>query len=149
MGGRLFTSIDSRLTTRVTSASKETNGLHLTRESLTRIRRKALRRRRWYKALSKVERGIMDLTIRCVEKVRSTRLRTALRKILDKLIPAIAPGYLDLVEKAGRPLAARVSQVAESWGNDRAAKWRRDGALIRYLGATSLWRSSWRSGTDG
>ena len=120
------------------SPSEETLGLRLTRETLARTRRKALRQRCWYKALSSLERGIVDLTIRCVEEVKSTQLRTALGRIFAKLIEAFTPGYLNMVERVGRPLAARISRLAQSWGNMRAAEWEDDTAFVRYLGDNAV-----------
>jgi len=113
-------------------------GSALTREALARARRKALRQRCWYRALNKLERTIVDLTIRCVEQVKSTGLRTALKRILAKLVQALRASYLDIIERIGRPLAARASRLAKSWGNMRAAQWKNDSAFTRYLGVNAL-----------
>lgn len=129
------------------SPSEETLGFRLTRETLARTRRKALRQRCWHKALSRLERGLVDLTIRCVEEVKSSKLRKTLAEILAKLIQTFRPSYLDMVERVGRPLAACICQLARSWGNTGAAEWKDDTALIRYLGANSLSQESWIGGT--
>ena len=118
--------------------SDAATGFQLTRKALAKTRRKALRQRCWYRALNRLERGIVDLTIRCVEEVRSIELQTALRKILLKLVSAFKPSYLDMVERMGRPLVVQVSQLAQSWGNTVASKWKDDGAFTRYLGFTAL-----------
>ena len=118
--------------------SDAATGFQLTREALAKTRRKALRQRCWYKALNGLERGIVELAIRCVEEVKSIKLKTALRKILAKLVSAFRPRYLDMAEKMGRPLAVRVSQLAQSWGNKLASKWKDDAAFTRYLGFTAL-----------
>ena len=118
--------------------SEGARGLRLTREVLVRVRRKALRRGCWYRVLRVLERGVVDLAIRCVDEVKSVRLGNALTKILVKLIDFFGPGYLDMVERVGCPLAAGVSRLALSWGNKEAVKWRDDQALIRYLGFCKL-----------
>jgi len=109
----------------------------LTRETLARTKKKALRKRIWFRVLTKLERGILDLTVRCVERVRSPLLERSLTTILSKLSDALEKGYMYVVEKTGRPLAAKISSIAKSWGNESAQDWRRDRALIRYLGATA------------
>ncbi|MFB0523500.1 MAG: hypothetical protein ACETV1_07070, partial [Candidatus Bathyarchaeia archaeon] len=106
--------------------SEESAGLQLTRRTLARTRTRALRHRCWYKVLSRLERGIVELTIRCVEEVKSTKLQSTLMKIIGKLIQALRPGYLRTAEIVGRPLAARISCLAQSWGNARAAEWEDD-----------------------
>jgi len=118
----------------------------LTRETLARTKRKALRKRIWFRVLTKLERGILDLTIRCVERVRSPLLERSLTTILSKLSDAPEKGYLYVVEKIGRPLAAKISSMAKSWGNESAQDWWRDLALIRYLGATTTSTMRFTSG---
>ena len=118
--------------------SEGARGLKLTRGALVRIRRKAVRRRCWYNVVSRVERGIVDLAIRCVEQVKSIKLLAVRTKILVRLIRAFGPGYMERVEAVGRPLAVRTSEIARSWGNKEAVKWRDDPALIRYLGFNKL-----------
>ena len=113
-------------------------GLRLTRRSLASTRRKALRHRCWYTALNRLERGIVDLTVACVEEVRSSKLQRTLTKILDKLIRTLRRGYLDIVEKVGRPIAARLSELVQCWGNEKAAEWKNDDVLVRYLGINAL-----------
>ena len=110
----------------------------LTREGLTRTKKKALRQRCWFKVLNRMERSILDLTIRCVERVRSPLLKRSLMPILSKLFYAMEKGYTYVVEKIGRPLAAKVSTIAESWGNKSARAWKNDQALTRYLGASAM-----------
>jgi len=110
----------------------------LTREGLTRTKKKALRQRCWFKVLNRMERSILDLTIRCVERVRSPLLKRSLMPILSKLFYAMEKGYTYVIERIGRPLAAKVSSIAESWGNKDARTWKNDQALIRYLGATGI-----------
>ena len=45
------------------------------REGLAKLKTIAVRRNLWFKALSTVERAIVDLTIRVVERVRSSVLK--------------------------------------------------------------------------
>lgn len=54
------------------------------RQDLVRIKSRALRTRVWFKALSRGERAIVDLAIRCVEKVRSSILAGAISNIVGK-----------------------------------------------------------------
>lgn len=123
---------------RARNVFEEEKAFQLTRETLAKTRRRALRQRCWHRALNRLERGIIDLTLRCVKEVKSSKLRATLETILAKLIEAFRPSYLHVVEKAGRHLAARISRLAQSWGNTRAAEWEDDAAFIRYWGMKAL-----------
>jgi len=110
----------------------------ITREGLVSFKRKALRRRVWFRALSKIERGIVDLTIRCVDRVRSWKLALIIGRIRCKIFKALRSRFLEKAETAGYDLAERVSMIAVSWGYTEASSWKRDIGFVRYLGVNAL-----------
>ena len=57
------------------------------------IRAKALRQRVWYKTLDSLERGIVNLTIGIVERVKSLSLTKVLEAIHEKLEDACMSVY--------------------------------------------------------
>lgn len=95
----------------------------LTREFLVRVRTRALRRRVWFRVLSRMERGLVDLTIRWVDKVKSGKLARVLVRILVKLVQALESRMVRVLE-TGRTMALRMSELAVSWGNQLAWDWR-------------------------
>ena len=110
----------------------------LTKQGLIKIRSKALRNGVWYKTLSRAERAIVDLTIRCVEKVRSPILAKTISKILIRIMKTLSEGFLDKAKKVGRNIAERLCKIGEAWGNKDAPKWKRDEGFIKFLGVTAL-----------
>ena len=93
----------------------------------------ALRRRVWFKLLNRVERGIIDLTVRYVECIRSPKLAKVVMAIMNKLQSAV-PNIVDkLVRTVGLPLALKISNIAVSWGNRLASRWADDFAFARFL----------------
>src|SRR3989454_10985244 len=64
----------------------------ITREVLVGLKTRGLRGRVWYWALDRMERGLVDLTIRWVDKVRSGRMTETLMRILEKLAHALETG---------------------------------------------------------
>jgi len=120
--------------------------LHLkgsTSESgLMALRRLALRKRVWFH-LSDIERGIVNLTIKLVERINSSLLSKTIRQIIAKLTHIINAGYMYKFEVAGRPIAEELSQIYQSWGNKNAFHWKDDMAYIRILGMNAL-HSGWR-----
>jgi len=57
----------------------------VTRGMLVSVRRVAMRRRVWFKVLSRMERAVVSLTIRCVDRIRSVELAMIVKAIVDKL----------------------------------------------------------------
>src|SRR5712692_777913 len=105
----------------------------ITREVLIGLKTRGLRRRLWYCTLSRMERGLVDLTIRWVDKVRSGRLAETLVRILAKLAMALETG-MGRVLVRGRTLAVRASELAVGWGNGAAFYWRFEAAFANALG---------------
>src|SRR2546428_8248658 len=105
----------------------------ITREVLVGLKMRGLRRRLWYSTLSRMERGLVDLTIRWVNKVRSGRMTETLLRILAKLAMALETGMGKVLGK-GRILAARASELAVKWGNVSAYSWRYEQGFCRAIG---------------
>lgn len=110
----------------------------LSRQGLTKIKTRALRRKVWFKALSRVERGIIDLTIRCVERIRSHALMKTVLAIVDKLLRTLEENYLKKVERIGREIAHKICEIALKWGNLHALVWKHDINFVRFLGVNAF-----------
>ena len=105
----------------------------ITREVLVGLKTRGLRRRLWYCTLSRLERGLVDLTIRWVDKVRSGRLAETLMRILAKLAMALETGMGGVLGR-GRELALRASSLGVRWGTSQAYAWRYDKSYVLTLG---------------
>src|SRR2546422_11737003 len=105
------------------SFSKKLLERPITREVLIGIKTRGLRRRVWYGALDRMERGLVDLTIRWVDKVRSGRMTETLMRILEKLAQAMETGIGRVLSRE-RELATRARELAVGWGNKTAFCWR-------------------------
>ncbi len=105
----------------------------VTREGLVGWKTRALRKRVWFRVLDRVERGLVDLTIRWVDRVKSGMLARVLLRILVKLARAMEQG-MGRVLVVGRELALRASCLAVEWGNSQAYAWRYDESFWRALG---------------
>jgi len=112
--------------------------LSLDSRYLARIRLEALRRHVWFKALSSLERGLVDFVIRVVDRPRSLKLIEALARIIVKVKKVMISPLRRLMEQVGKPLARRISMIALRWGNRSAAEWARDEGFIRYLTIMNL-----------
>jgi len=110
----------------------------LTRHGLMNARTRAVRQRIWFRALSHVERSIVDLTIRCVEKIRSRVLARIVTTIVTKILTRLTPSFLETAMRVGRDLADEISEIAREWGNMSASRWRHDFDFMRYLGVRAI-----------
>lgn len=100
---------------------------------LMKIRRKALRRRAWYKILNRAEQAILSLTIRCVGRIRSPKLAEIVTAIATKLKDAMTSQVEKLKKTVGRSLAQNLAKIVLAWGNSSAKRWVKDQGFIQYL----------------
>lgn len=100
---------------------------------LAEFKKTALRRGTWFRALSRLERGVIDLTVKYVENIKSQKLAKVVTAIIEKLQQAIETTADRLVRTIGLPLARKNSNIAVSWGNLSASEWAEDRTYARYL----------------
>lgn len=115
----------------------------MTWEGLISMRRKALRRRVWFGALSKMDRSVVELTISCVDRVRSTRLALALGRIVCKVLNAFKSRFMERVETIGHELVEKISRITVGWGYVQASAWKQDTSFIKYLGVKAANTGGW------
>ena len=100
---------------------------------LAALKKTAFRRGFWFKSLNRVERGIIDLTVRYVDKIRSIRLAKLVTAIVNKLQMAMESLADKLVRIIGLGLTQKISSIAVKLGNLSASAWAEDEAFARYL----------------
>jgi len=103
-----------------------------------KVRSKAIRSGAWYEALTRTERAIVDLTMKCVETVKSPTLAKAITKILNKIAKTLQKTFVEKAEEIGNGLAISISLIATKWGHKNAPHWKNDKKFIRFLGITIL-----------
>ena len=106
------------------------------------IIRKAIRRGLYFRKLSRIERGILELTARYVPKIKSLELGNVVARILAKLVIVLRSKFLAPVETLGRQMVTNVLQVAKIWKVRDASSWD-DKKFVTYWGITLI-GSSWR-----
>lgn len=105
----------------------------LTSVFLSEMRARALRKRVWLSSLDRLERGIMNLTIRVVESVKSVDLGRELVRILAKLKEAFKSDFIKTMEETGLRRARETALKAVEWGYGAAKAWATDKIFIRYI----------------
>jgi len=104
--------------------------------TLAQTKKHALRHGVWFGALSRVERGIIDLTVKCVDSIKSVKLAKLVTAIICKLQSAMESTVDRMVRTIGLSLTRKISSIAVSWGNHLASKWAGDLGFARFLAVT-------------
>jgi hypothetical protein len=105
----------------------------LNKTQLVKLRLRALRAGVWFRALPRIDRALVDLTIRVASKVRSTTLAKNILTVMTKLEGLLESSLLRAFRKVGLPLAQKLSFLAQKWGNTFAKSWARDVSFIKFL----------------
>jgi len=110
----------------------------IAKQDLLKVKARALRLNVWFKVLSKTERAIMDLTLKCVEQIRSLVLEETITSILDKIMMALERRFLAKADEVGRKIAEKLGEIAKKWGNNDAFSWKLDTGFVRFLGINAV-----------
>jgi hypothetical protein len=103
-----------------------------------KVKLRAIRSGTWFKILSRTERAILDLTIRCVKRVRSWILAETITKIIIKLLKTLKEDFMSQAQRVGRKIAEKLSEIAKRWGNKTCYSWSSDNGFVIYLGINAL-----------
>jgi len=105
----------------------------LRRCDLVRLKLAALRRGVWFRVLSRIERSLVDLAIVTVRRVRSFVLARCVGFVVEKLGGVFESRVQRRIQTVGFPLAKKLGEIAQSWGNRSAVGWAGDLGFARFL----------------
>ena len=105
----------------------------LNRTQLMRLRIKAMRAGVWFKALPRIDRVLVDLTIKVAENIRSAFLAKSIFAVVGKLEGLLESSVLKSLRLIGRPLAEKISLIAQKLGNTSAKVWADDASFAFFL----------------
>jgi len=114
------------------------NKYELTNHLLLKIKRKAIRLKAWYK-LNNIERETINLTIKCVDKIKSIKLKNIILKILNKIKEIFENDFLNKIYENGLKEIVKIIKIAYSWGNKNSLNWIKDKSFIFYLGIKNIY----------
>jgi hypothetical protein len=104
-----------------------------TKGFLIEVRRNALRKRVWFRALDSVERGILSISAEIIDEVKSEVLNTQLVKIIAKLRDVLKSGFVRHLERYGMERMRVIQSQAYSFGYCGVKELSRDINFVRYL----------------
>jgi hypothetical protein len=106
----------------------------LNRTALMKLKNKSLRAGAWFKALTRLDRALIDLTIKVADNIRSTLLAKGILAVIGKL-EGLQNSILKSIRSFGLSLAQKLSLIAQRWGNASAKTWAIDPSFALFLGA--------------
>ena len=111
----------------------QTINVFLDRNRVAALKTKALRRGVWFKALDRIDRVLVNLTIKVNKRIRSYTLAGSLLAIATKLQRAFEDKISRATREIGYPLVCNLSLLATKWGHKSAFNWLSDMSFARYL----------------
>ena len=105
----------------------------LNRTQLIKLRVKAIRAGVWFRTLPRIDRVLVDLTIKVTENIRSAHLAKSIFAVVGKLEGLLESSMLKSLRLIGRPLAEKISSVAQRLGNASAKEWADDSSFAFFL----------------
>ena len=120
-----------------TAVPKNTSGFINTNQ-LMKLRLKAKRAGVWFRALPRIDRVLVDLTIRVASSVRSATLARNILVVTKKLEGLLESSLLRAFRGIALQLAQKLSSIAQKWGNISAKHWTSDMSFVKFLAAMHI-----------
>jgi len=117
---------------------KDASCVMFEKKDLVQLKLRAMRRGVWFRALSRIDRVLLELTVSVVPRVRSFKLAKMLSTIVERLEDALEGRVLHVFRRFGFQLARRISLLAQKWGNRSAQVWAYDMSFARFLAIMRL-----------
>lgn len=103
---------------------------------LAKLRLKAMRAGVWFKALQRIDRVLIDLTMKVTSArgtVRSVTLARNIIAVVRKLEGLLESSFKRVIREVGLPLAQELSSTAQKWGHTSAKEWASDLSFMVFL----------------
>ena len=110
----------------------------LEKRQLVKLKMKAMRAGVWFRALPRIDRVLVDLTIKVADNIRSPHLAKCILAITGKLEGILESKLSRAIREIGLPIAYKLSLFAQKWGNKAAGKWANDKDFACYWAAMKL-----------
>jgi hypothetical protein len=108
----------------------------LDKTQLIKLKLKAMRAGVWFRALPRIDRALIDLTIKVTHS--SSILAKSILSITRKLEALLESRFVRAIREIGFSLAHKLSLFAQKWGNKAAKEWTNDFGFVRYLAVMKL-----------
>ena len=108
------------------------------KDQLLKLKLKAMRAGVWFRALPRIDRVLVDLTIRVAQCIRSPSLASSILSVARKVEELLESRFARAVREIGFSLTLKLSSLAQKWGNKAAGSWAGDEDFAKYLAVMKL-----------
>jgi hypothetical protein len=105
----------------------------LGKTQLLKLKLKAIRAGVWFRALPRIDRVLVDLTIKVAQSIRSVSLAECILSVIRKLEGLLESKVSRAIREIGFPLACKLGLIAQKWGHKGAGVWGVDADFAQYL----------------
>jgi hypothetical protein len=98
-----------------------------------KLKCKAIRAGVWFRALPRIDRVLVDLTIKVTENIHSGILAKSIFAVMGKLEVLMESSVLKSLRLVGLPLAEKLGSIAQKFGNTSAKSWANDSSFAFFL----------------
>jgi hypothetical protein len=120
------------------TAIQENASSFLNKAQLLKLKLKAMRAGVWFRALPRIDRALVDLTIKVANNIQSVTLAKNILAVARKLEGFLESSLSRAFREVGLPLAKKLSQLAQKWGNPSAKEWQSDSSFASFLAVLSI-----------
>ena len=105
----------------------------INKKQLAKLRLKAIRAGVWFRALPRIDRVLIDLTIKVASSIRSATLAKNILAVTRKLEGLLESRILRAFRGVALKLVKKRSLIAQQWGYTAAERWASDGSFVHFL----------------
>jgi hypothetical protein len=121
------------------TASMKITSNSINKIQLVKLRLRAMRAGVWFRALRRIDRVLIELTIKVARcNVRSLTLAKNILTVMEKLEGLLEGRLSRIIREVGIPLAKKLSSLAQKWGNHSTKDWSFDSSFARFLAVLSI-----------
>jgi hypothetical protein len=110
----------------------------LEKDQLIKLKLKAMRAGVWFRGLPRIDRVLVDLTIKVAHRVRSVSLAESILSVTRKLEGLLESRVSRAIREVGFPLASKLGMLARKLGHKDAWAWGFDVGFAQYLAVMKL-----------
>ena len=110
----------------------------LEKGQLIKLKRRAVRAGVWFRALPRIDRVLVDLTIKVARSIRSVSLAENILSVARKLEGLLEGRVSRAIREVGFPLACKLGLIAQKWGHKGAVVWAADVDFAQYLAVMKM-----------
>jgi hypothetical protein len=112
---------------------QEQSSIPLNTIQLKKLRVKAIRAGVWFRVLPRIDRVLIDLTIKVTANIRSSSLAKCIATVVGKLEELTESTTLKEFRQFGLSLARQISDLAQKLGYAAAKVWANDVSFAAFL----------------